>query len=101
VIVEYIRYRIPPDRCASFIDAYEQAAGYLSASPECLAYELSHCIEEQERYVLRIEWKSIQEHLDGFRKGTAFQEFLRLVQPFVQHIEEMKHYELTDIVHWK
>ena len=101
MIVEYTRYRIPQDRRESFVNAYEQAADYLSASPHCLAYELSHCVEDQDRYVLRIEWKSTQEHIEGFRKEAGFKEFFRLVQPFVDNIEEMKHYELTDVVLWK
>jgi hypothetical protein len=45
-------------------------------------------VEEQERYVLRIEWKSAQEHLQGFRKEPGFKEFFRLVQRFVDDIEE-------------
>ena len=69
MIVEYTRYRIPQDRRELFVDAYEQAANYLSASPHCLAYELSHCVEDQDRYVLRIEWTSTEEHLAGFRRG--------------------------------
>ena len=101
MIVEYTRYRIPPDRREAFVGAYQQAAGYLSASPHCLSYELSHCVEDHEHYILRIEWKSAQEHLEGFRKEPGFQEFFRLVGPFVHDIEEMRHYELTDIVYWK
>lgn len=101
MIVEYTRYRIPSERRESFVNAYEQAAGYLSASPYCMAYELSHCVDERERYILRIEWKSVQDHLEGFRKGPDFQKFVRIIQPFIHDIEEMKHYELTEIVHWK
>ena len=101
MIVEYTRYRIPQDRHEAFVKAYEQAAGYLSASQHCLAYELSHCVEDHDRYVLRIEWKSIEEHLEGFRKEPGFQEFFQLVQPFFHDIEEMRHYELTDVVYWK
>jgi len=101
MIVEYARYRIPQDRREAFVNAYEEAASYLTASPHCLSYELSHCVEEQDRYILRIEWNSAQEHVDGFRKEPGFQEFFRLVQPFLHDIEEMQHYELTEVVHWK
>jgi quinol monooxygenase YgiN len=101
MIVEYTRYRIPQDRREAFLKAYEQAASYLSASPHCLAYELSHCVEDRDRYTLRIEWHSAEEHLEGFRKEPGFQGFFHLVQPFLSNIEEMHHYELTDIVNWR
>jgi len=102
VIVEYTRYRIKEEeRREAFVKAYEQAATLLSRSPACIAYELTHCAEEPDRYVLRIEWKSTKEHLEGFRKEAGFQEFFRLVQPFFHDIEEMQHYELTSVVHHK
>ena len=46
--------------------------------------------------MLRIEWKSTEEHLHGFRKEPGFREFFQLVQPFFHDIEEMQHYEPTE-----
>jgi heme-degrading monooxygenase HmoA len=97
MVVEYTRYRIPKDRKASFEEAYRRAQQYLAGSPHCVSYELSHCTEEQERYVLRIEWISAQEHLQGFRHEAGFKNFFSLVQPFLPNIEEMQHYELTGV----
>lgn len=98
-IFEYTRYRIPDERRKAFVEAYRQAAAYLKSSPHCLAYELTHCLEEKNRYVLRIEWKSEEEHLQGFRKEPGFKDFFQLVQPYVSNIEEMQHYGLTDVVY--
>jgi hemoglobin len=99
MIVEYTRYRISEDRREAFIKGYEKAAEHLAASPACLAYELTHCTEEPDRYILRIKWKSTEEHIQGFRKEPGFRDFFQLVRPFFQDIEEMQHYELTKVVH--
>jgi quinol monooxygenase YgiN len=99
MIVEYTRYRIPEERREAFVKAYEEAARYLASSPACLAYELTHCEEEKDRYMLRIEWKSTEEHLEGFRKEAGFKDFFLLVKPFFRDIEEMQHYEPTSVVH--
>ena len=98
MIVEYTRYRISQDRASAFEQAYRSAQRYLRASPHCLSYELSHCTEEPERYVLRIEWVSEEEHLQGFRKQPDFKSFFALVQPFIPNLEEMQHYELTEVL---
>jgi len=96
--VEYIRYRIAlPDQQA-FEDAYAKAAESLAASPECLDYELARCQEEPERYILRIRWTSVEDHLQGFRKGEHFPAFFSAIRPFVTSIEEMQHYLTTDVV---
>ncbi|MFJ3924426.1 putative quinol monooxygenase [Streptomyces sp. NPDC090022] len=95
--VEYIRYRIALDDQQAFEEAYRRAAESLAASPECLDYELTRCEEERERYILRIRWTSIEDHLQGFRKGEHFPAFFSAIRPYVTAIEEMQHYLGTGI----
>jgi quinol monooxygenase YgiN len=91
MIVEYIRYRIPIDRCVEFERAYDLAGEPLLSSPHCLAYELTRCTEDPTCYVLRIEWDSAAGHMQGFRGSPEFCAFFRHIQPFVSNIEEMRH----------
>jgi quinol monooxygenase YgiN len=95
--VEYIRYAIAPDQRAAFVTAYEQASAQLDASPYCLAYELAECEEEPGQFILRIEWTSTDEHLNGFRKSDMFPAFFAHVRPFFANIQEMRHYQRTPI----
>ncbi len=94
MIVEYIRYKIVKDRQTAFIEAYQNAYEQLAASPYCLGYEMSHCEEDPENFILRIEWTSTEEHLNGFRKSALFGPFLNHVRPFFNDILEMNHYEV-------
>ncbi|MCM2418967.1 antibiotic biosynthesis monooxygenase family protein [Streptomyces sp. RKAG293] len=97
--VEYIRYRITdPERRPAFEKAYTTAAEQLDLAPQCLGYELSHGVEESDRYVLRIEWTSVEAHEQGFRGGPQFPPFLAAIRPYIGDIEEMKHYERTSVV---
>jgi quinol monooxygenase YgiN len=97
MIIEYIRYSIAEADRVTFEAAYPLAQAALTRSPHCLAYELSHCIEDRGSYVLRIEWDSAEGHLKGFRSSTEFREFLAHVRPFVGAITEMRHYEITSV----
>jgi quinol monooxygenase YgiN len=94
MIVEYIRYKIESEQHKEFEDAYDKAGKSLRASPHCIQYELSNCIEEPKRYILRIEWDSQDGHLKGFRTGPEFQTFFEAVRPFYNNIEEMHHYNV-------
>ena len=60
-------------------------------------YELTHCTEEPELYILRIEWDSLDGHMKEFRSSPEFREFFRYVQRFFNDIQEMRHYELTNV----
>jgi len=97
MVVEYIRYRVPPERHGAFEDAYLAARAALEASQHCLAYEVSHGVEEPDSYVVRIEWDSIEGHERGFRRSAEFGPFFAAVKPFFDQIEEMRHYQLTAI----
>ena len=97
MIIEYIRYRIPAEKQHIFEAAYGQAREALSSSPHCLSYELSRCVEDPASYILRIEWDSLEGHLQGFRQSADFRTFFQAVRPYVNDITEMRHYELTDI----
>ncbi len=94
MIVEYIRYTIEPGRSDAFRKAYAEAAGVLQADPRCLSYEIAQGLEEPTHFVVRIEWDSLEGHLEGFRQDPAFGGFFALVRPYVDDIEEMHHYEV-------
>lgn len=97
MIVEYIRYAIPQQDAARFEQAYATARVALDRSEHCLSYELSQGVEEPERYILRIEWDSLEGHERGFRTSADFPAFFAAVRPFFDQIEEMRHYESTPI----
>jgi quinol monooxygenase YgiN len=97
MIVEYTRYKIDEQRRSAFEKAYKEAGAPLEASSHCLAYELSHCAEDPEHYILRIEWDSEEGHLKGFRASPEFKAFFSLVQPYVKDIEEMRHYQVISV----
>ena len=105
MIVEYIRYKLNnfaegsgENVSSNFEAAYRAASSSLDASPHCLGYELSRCVEEQDRYILRIEWDSLEGHLTGFRRAPEFAPFLAAIKPYISQIEEMQHYALTSLV---
>jgi heme-degrading monooxygenase HmoA len=97
MIVEIIRYQIAEGKEAAFEDAYRQAQKFLANSPHCQGYQLTRCVKHRSRFVLLIQWDSVEGHLQGFRGSPAFQSFMALVAPFFKQIEEMEHYELTGI----
>lgn len=94
MVVEYVRYTVPPERADEFEQAYREGGRILDADEHCLGYEVARGVEEPEHYVVRIEWDSVQGHEQGFRTSTRFPEFFAAVRPFFGQIQEMKHYEV-------
>ncbi len=99
--IEYIRYNVAEEQRHAFVEAYKSAAQELNESEFCTAYELCECEEEDGQFILRIEWTSTNDHINGFRKSQVFPSFFAKVKPYFDNILEMRHYKLTDIVRMK
>jgi quinol monooxygenase YgiN len=95
MVVEYIRYSIDDGRVDAFDQAYRRAAESLQASEHCERYEVSRCSQDPTQHVVRIEWDSEEGHVSGFRPSPEFRSFFEAVGPFVNDIEEMRHYQVT------
>lgn len=95
MVIEYIRYEVAENRRAEFERAYGEASKVLDASRHCLRYEVSRGVEEPGRFVVRIEWDSVEGHERGFRESPEFRTLFRAVRPFFDDIREMNHYEAT------
>jgi quinol monooxygenase YgiN len=94
--VEYIRYRIAEEQQPAFLEAIRSANQLLAAAPDCLTYQLAHCEEDPTLFIWRIEWVSVDRHLNGFRKSAEFGQFFQLVKPFYTSIQEMNHYTVVE-----
>jgi quinol monooxygenase YgiN len=100
MIIEYIRYKIPGGETEKFLADYKLACVSLEESAVCLGYEITHCEEDREQFIVRIKWTSTADHLNVFRKSAEFKTFFQHIQPYLKQIEEMRHYQLTPLV-WK
>ena len=93
MIVEYLRYTVPPGQADAFIADYRAASGPLLASAFALSFDLARCVEDPTQFILRIEWTSADDHMQGFRGSPEFREFFAHIRPYLSMIDEMRHYE--------
>lgn len=92
MIVEYIRYSVDEVRHSQFVEAYKLGSVPLLRSQFCRSFEICRSVEEPSKYTVRIEWTSIEDHLEGFRKSQEFKLFFAFIKPYIGDIEEMSHY---------
>ena len=93
MIVEYLRYSVPEERAEAFVADYEAAAGPLMASEHALSFDLCRCVEDATQFILRIEWTSAEDHFQKFRGSAEFREFFGHIRPYLDQIDEMRHYQ--------
>jgi quinol monooxygenase YgiN len=94
MIVEYVRYELPPDVRQDFESGYALVGPLLGQSTHCLNWELSRSVEEPASYVVRIEWDSLAGHEIGFRKSPDFQTFIGTLSRFANYRVQMTHFQV-------
>jgi quinol monooxygenase YgiN len=92
---EVIRYKVPAGQASAFEQAYKETEPILQNSSHCLGYRLIRSVEEPENWILLLSWDSVEGHEQGFRKEPGFRQFFGLVRPFLDQVQEMKHYNTT------
>lgn len=96
MILEFADIRITAGRNADFEAAIRHGVdSVVSRAPGFKGYTVHHSIESPDRYVLQIEWDTLEHHTVGFRGSPLFAEWRAIVGPFftappaVEHLERI------------
>ncbi len=66
-------------------------------APGCMDIALIRSIEHPASYRLLIDWRTIDDHMVGFRNSDAFPKWRALVTPFLSGGLSMQHFEQVAI----
>jgi heme-degrading monooxygenase HmoA len=92
VIVEIALLSIRPGSEAQFEAVFRQAVAEPAASKGYLRHELRRSVETPNRYALRIEWETLEDHTVGFRNSPAFAAWRAQVGPFFESAPVVEHF---------
>ena len=82
VITEQAALDVIPGREAEFEEAFATAKAIIAASPGFVSLRLLRCIETPKRFLLLVEWDTLEDHTDGFRGSAGYEEWKRLLHHF-------------------
>lgn len=97
MILEVAVLDVKPGQGRAFESAFAEAQGIIASIPGYLSHELRHCIETENRYILLVRWRSIEDHERGFRGSPQYQEWKRLLHHFYDPFPTVEHYELIPL----
>jgi len=92
VILEVAILDVKLDQQAAFEQAFDQAQEIISAMPGYLSHELQRCLEQDNRYILLVNWRTLEDHTIGFRGSAEYQDWKALLHDFYEPFPEVQHY---------
>ncbi|MCL6295544.1 antibiotic biosynthesis monooxygenase family protein [Jejuia spongiicola] len=72
---------------------FQKAESVISSMKGYISHELKKCIEEDGKYILLVNWETIEDHEIGFRKSEQYQEWKALLHHFYEPFPVVEHYK--------
>src|SRR5689334_22657891 len=75
-----------------FAAAYAKARSILATTSGCRSVRMTRGVETPSRFVLLVEWDSVDAHLDNFRATERFAEWRGLIGPYFDGAPRVEHF---------
>lgn len=92
MILEVAILDVIPGRQAEFEAAFRQAAPIIASMRGHVSHGLQRCVEKDSRYLLLVNWETLEDHTVGFRGSPQYQEWKRLLHHFYDPFPTVEHY---------
>ena len=93
--LEHAVLAVGADREAAFEAAFAEAKSIIASMPGFLRLRLERCIERPNRYLLLVEWETLEDHTEGFRGSADYQRWRSLLHHFYDPFPTVEHYTLV------
>jgi heme-degrading monooxygenase HmoA len=93
MILEHVVLDVRAGSSAEYEAAFSRAKSIIAGSPGFRSLRLERCLEQPDRYVLLVEWDSVEAHEEGFRKSPAFEEWRAMLHGFYPDRPTVQHFE--------
>jgi len=94
MILEVAILDVIPGKEFEFQAAFEQASPIIASMKGYVSHQLQRCIEIDSRYILLVNWETLEDHTVGFRGSKEYQEWKRILHHFYDPFPIVDHYEL-------
>jgi len=95
VIIEHVLLPIATADRIAFFEAFRRARAFIEVAPGFLGLSLHVPAEGDGGLLLMVQWASIADHRDGFRKSDDYQHWRALLHPFYPVLPEVHYYSVA------
>ncbi|MDD1794629.1 antibiotic biosynthesis monooxygenase [Enterovibrio makurazakiensis] len=93
MILEVAILNVVPGQEADFESAFSCAQKIIAAQRGYVSHEVRRCMENASRYVLLVNWETLEDHTEGFRQSEGYLEWKALLHHFYDPFPTVEHYE--------
>jgi heme-degrading monooxygenase HmoA len=92
MVLEVALIDVHPGQEDDFAAAYRTAHSVLANTPGCRSVRMTQGIESPSRFVLLVEWDSVDAHTENFRKTDRFVQWRGHIGPYFAVPPTVEHF---------
>lgn len=92
MVLEVALIQVTPGAEDEFAAAYAKGHEILATTPGCRSVRMTRGIESPSRFVLLVEWDSVESHLDNFRATERFTQWRTLIGSYFAEPPVVEHF---------
>ncbi|AUC83504.1 antibiotic biosynthesis monooxygenase [Lacinutrix sp. Bg11-31] len=93
MILEVAILNIKEGLSQEFEQTFEVAQDIISSMKGYISHQLKKCVEEDDKYILLVNWKTIEDHEIGFRQSEEYKQWKTLLHHFYEPFPTVEHYK--------
>ncbi len=93
MVLEVAILDVIPGQEDDFQQAFETAQRIISSVHGYIDHRLERSIENTNRYILLVNWETLEDHTKGFRGSPEYQEWKELLHHYYDPFPNVEHYE--------
>lgn len=93
MILEVAILNIKKGFSVDYEKAFQEAQSIISSMKGYISHELKKCVEQEDKYILLVNWETIEDHEIGFRKSDEYQKWKALLHHFYEPFPIVEHYK--------
>ncbi len=92
MILEVAILNVIAGKEGSFEKDFKIAEQYISTIKGYIKHSLKKCLEEENKYILLVEWETLEAHTIGFRTSEKYLEWKKLLHHYYKPFPVVEHY---------
>lgn len=93
MILEVAILNVVKGKEQSFENDFKIAQKYISSIKGYVKHSLRKCLEDNSKYILLVEWETLEAHTIGFRQSEEYLEWKKLLHHYYNPFPVVEHYE--------
>ena len=93
MILEAVFLFVKPDLSNQFEKDFVKASQYIASIEGYLGHRLEKCLEVEHKYLLLVDWNTLEDHTVGFRNSEVYLEWKQILHHYYEPFPVVEHFE--------